>query len=105
MLGNGSQPTPWAINKWALISRIRKIDFQNRRDLVLNMPRQTSITQSFALLIALLPIMVLSEIGRASAAFILLMCLSSYVCIIKFERNKAIYYFKNYRYLLVALFF
>ena len=81
-----------------------KIYFQNRRDLVLNMPRQVSITQSFALLIALLPIMVLSEIGRTSAAFILLMCLSSYVCIFKFERNKAIYYFANYRYLLVALF-
>ncbi|MCM0034225.1 MAG: O-antigen ligase family protein [Burkholderiaceae bacterium] len=48
--------------------------------------------------------MVLSEIGRTSAGFILLMCLSSYVCIFKFERNKAIYYFSNYRYLLVALF-
>ncbi len=68
------------------------------------MLRQVSITQSFALLIALLPIMVLSEIGRASAAFILLMCLSSYICIFKFERNKAIYYFTNYRHLLVALF-
>jgi O-antigen ligase len=68
------------------------------------MLRQISITQSFALLIALLPITVLSEIGQSSAVFILLMCLSSYVCIFKFEQNKAIYYFTNYRYLLVALF-
>jgi O-antigen ligase len=68
------------------------------------MLRQISIAQGFAFLIALLPITVLSEIGYTSVAFILLMCLSSYICILKFERNKAIYYFTNYRYLLVALF-
>lgn len=68
------------------------------------MHHRFSITQSFALLIALLPIMVLSEIGHSSATFILLMSMSIYVCIFKFELDKLIYYLANYRYLLVALF-
>lgn len=92
MLGDGSQPTLSATHK------IKEI-------LAPIMLHQISITQSFALIIAFLPIMVLSEIGRSSAAFILLMCMSIYICIFKFEQNKNTYYFKTYRYLLVALFF
>lgn len=65
---------------------------------------QQAAPKLFTLIIAAIPIMMLSQIGHASAGFFGLMFLGSYVCLTQFEASKAILYFSHYRNLLLALF-
>lgn len=63
---------------------------------------QQAVFKVITALIAALPILTLSQIGHASAAFFSLMVLSAYICIARFEKHQAFLYFHQYRFLLPA---
>jgi len=68
------------------------------------MLNQQAVPKIITFLIAVLPIMTLSQIGYASAAFFSLMLLSAYLCITRFEVSGVVLYLSQYRMMLLALF-